>query len=106
LIFHPGKVSNFCWFWQEFPNLELHTFCCQSEQALKSGKLFPETFTGIYLPIKPFPGREPFPATFPGQRFLCSGNISRQDIFLPKISFQARGFSPQETFPGQCFLCL
>ena len=67
-IFHPGKVSNFCWFSEGFLILR---FVANSEQTLWTGKLFLESLTE--------------------QRFLCLWNISKEDNF-PKKLLLARWF--------------
>ena len=81
-----GKVSHFCWLWEEFPHFTFHLFCCHSEEPLHSVKKFPETFTG--------------------QRFLSfPSNLSWAEITLPRKPFPASGFSAKLIFSGQGFLC-
>ena len=77
------KFSHFCWFWKVFPLIAFWSkfwlVPSQSEQTLQLGKLFPETFNAIIsLPMKPFPGRDLLPETFPGHRFHCLGTLPRK----------------------------
>ena len=60
--------------------------------------------------MKPFPGRELFPETSPGQRFLFSGNLSQEENLshkqnLSQSPFLGKDLSAQYIYPGRRFLC-